>query len=431
MKIVVAALLLASAALAPQARAATSIRLPNTIVADTYGGGRVLWAEHQGNTPVVIRATPGGVLATLPPFSGDVTISLAANATGYIVGLRDQGRDVVLRGGFDGTLRTVLDCSGKGGDAALAVAAGTAGFAFEGARCGVAAPVDLVAADATITPVPGLALNPLADLSYREPFVAGGALRVLDLADGTHRDIPGEVKHSALVADGTLVIGAGSVDSGISVWRPGTASPDVVSTDAFPEGGLIASETGVVFEAVPRAIHGQLALARVPLAGGGLQPAGAPGVGYPRFPLAMEGNLAAIANYACDGPAQITVVDVTQPPAPGVQYGCPVRLGRGAIGAKAGVICPNGCKAQLRFTRASSGRHRCDHGIPTGDDGPALPRCPLVATAKLALRPSRRVQRAPLRFTHTRATRVDASLSTSGGSELVGTTHFALKTHNR
>ena len=73
----------------------------------TYGAGQVVYAEQRGSGPIHIAAAPrSGALATLSGFSEDALVSLAANASGYLVAVRDGEREFVALGGYDGSLRT-------------------------------------------------------------------------------------------------------------------------------------------------------------------------------------------------------------------------------------------------------------------------------------------------------------------------------------
>ncbi len=129
-------ILLAVAALgATPAAAAPPVSVPVPAEPDAlaYAPGHVLWATHTLHGPIVVHQAPatGGpesVLATIPrvhPSSEEVLVTLAANAGGYAVAVRDarliptgecgcdypvsQG-ELLVRGGYDGSTSTLVHC---------------------------------------------------------------------------------------------------------------------------------------------------------------------------------------------------------------------------------------------------------------------------------------------------------------------------------
>ncbi|WP_028063167.1 hypothetical protein [Solirubrobacter soli] len=410
-------LVLAAALAAPAAaRADVRIPLPRTLRGATYGGGQVLYATHRGDGPIqVVGAPRSGALATLPAFSRDALVSLAANAGGYLVAVRDFEREFLAQGGYDGSLRTLVDCR-AGGDppgAELTMSAGTVGFAIAGARCGTPAPVDLVAPDGTITPVPGPVIHEdNLQLSYAEPFlsvtvVAGsdaGTVRVFDLADGTHRDFPaGYAGGSALIvvrADGTLVVAPGDDvgqrhPRGLYVWEPGAPAPRLLTRNAEPFWWPFASASEVLYPP-NEPVDGQLGLALTPLDGGPIRPAGAPGIGAPREALGLDGATAVIGSFSCQGELQVTLVET--PSASRRPFGCPVRV-TGRSAATLGFTCRNGCRTRFELDQRSTPAQPCSERATSGEIPPPHPTCELLATVTLRLGPSSRARRVPLRLT--------------------------------
>ena len=231
---------------------------------------------------------------------------------------------------------------------------------------------------------------------------------MIDLATGVERHLPpayaGRGSALALSADGTLVVGPGTHDfgpsavpPGIYAWPPGPASRPALLTGNADAATLRVAAGRVLFD-------GGSGLGLVGVGGGRVALVGAPGAGAAGGPLGFDGRTAAFASVSCQGAAQITVVDVSRPPAPPSADGCPVKLVREAIrfgpngGATLRVVCRNGCRGTLALIRVSSPGHRCD-------DRPAVgrvvrPGCPTVATARLRLSASSELRRISARLTH-------------------------------
>ena len=175
-----AAVLAAGAAPATADGAApVSIAVPAAPDAIAVASGRVLWAGHARTGPIVVSQVPaaGGpprVVATIArASSGDVSVSLAANESGFVVAVRERRAEHV-HGSFGGVPRTLVDCVtdvAVADQPALAAVAGRTGFAFAGARCGAAA-VELVGADGSRSPVPDLRVYADYGLAYSEPDLA-------------------------------------------------------------------------------------------------------------------------------------------------------------------------------------------------------------------------------------------------------------------
>jgi hypothetical protein len=408
------AIALAAGGLAAPAHAAPiTIPLPAAPDAIAYSSGRVLWAVVPDGGPIVVEqatATGGAptVLARIPlpdPKDEAPLVSLVANASGYLVALLEDEDDLVVRGGYDGSLQTLLSCTPAHNQFALTAAAGTSGFAFAAPDCGPATALATVAADGTVSPIPGVTPDGAAQLAYTEPYLAvsladpAGTVRVLNLADGTRRDLPRPFSDSgsslALGADGTLVVGPGAdgdrpetAPPGVYRWPLGASRPALETANAYPLATVLVSGGRILFN--PKLpVGGQAALALTGLGAGPLTPVGAPGAGQPRFELAFEGTAVAFRSFGCDGADQVTIVDVTEPRAAGAQDGCPVTLSRTDPGPEfIGVKCPNGCRADLRLDRIASGGFRCKRV------------CPTLAQVALRLHPSPDPQWVTLRFTH-------------------------------
>src|SRR4051794_39890374 len=120
-----------------------SFPVPGGADAVAYSTGRVLWAEHVGWGPVIVREArftggpPGSLAAIARPGARDddeVEVSLAAGPSGFLLGVRDRAGDRIVMGGGGAPARTLLACPppprGRHAPAALTVVAGTAGFAF-------------------------------------------------------------------------------------------------------------------------------------------------------------------------------------------------------------------------------------------------------------------------------------------------------------
>ncbi len=245
-----------------------SVPVPSEPDALAYAPGHVLWVTHKGSGPLVVTQAPATVLATIPrvhPSSGDVAVSLAATAGGWVLSARDgkqintgecgcdyftsQG-DLVVRGGYDGApAGTLVNCVPKAGtdeQPGLLVTAGVSGYLLSGVRCGAPAMVDTIAADGTLAPIAGIEPSLYEGISYAEPFAAvsgtaAGApkqssLHVYDTSSGTRRDLPSGGDWNAglfqVLADGTVLLGdrgAGNVRQGIFSWPPGAATPALLA----------------------------------------------------------------------------------------------------------------------------------------------------------------------------------------------------------
>ncbi len=427
-----AALLVSGALPATAAAAPAAIGLPELIDAVTYAQGHALWAEHRPDGSIVVRRSapgePPGVVATLPGPKDDVSVTLAANDRGYLLTLRSTHVERVVRGGYDGSVSTLLDCAPAAAapqDApVLEAVASRDGFAFAGARCGGAPGVSLVAPDGTVTALGGVEVGRNYGLAYADPYVAVAnpdAVRVIDRSTGAQRSLPsayvGEGMTVALLADGTLITGppyqASGVAAGIHAWAPGAASPRLLNRHGLP-AVMYAAGDELFFDDASD-------LELVSLRGGPLRSVGAPGAGLARNPLAFDGTRAAFMSVSCDGHPQVTVVDVTAARSRDDIDGCPLRLvsrsvstgrsGRGALG----LICRNGCKADVEFAHGS---RICF------DDCPTTARAPLLATARVRLAPSPGVQFVTVRRTRAgrRAgrTRVNVTLENADALDFLG-----------
>ncbi len=394
---VVSALVLAPAS--ATAAPAVNLPVPNDIQDMAYGAGHVVWATSKGHGPVLIHeehaGAPTTVIATIQrahPSSADLQTQVVANATGYLLTARD-GRSVdtgecgcdydvsqgelVVRGGWDGSAHDVVRCipASSNGDQQplLEAAAGASGFAFDGAQCGTSASVDTVAADGTVTPIPGLRLDLYPRLSYAEPFLAVEAafvsamdqtnLHLIDTTHGTERVLPYAKETSGgafhVLSDGSLVIGPGvysGVPRDIYLWPVGAAKPHAITGVQLPDIGTFVPWGGrLLFAPRGDTVGGQLATGLVGLDGTGLLPVGAPGMGSDRRPIAFDGTDAAILNHSCSGHQQVSVIDVTDSTVPATPLGCPVQIkstrvtfdrhGRGTLK----VVCPNGCDGQFEI----------------------------------------------------------------------------------
>src|SRR5688572_16596799 len=94
------------------AAAAVSVPMPSTADDVAYAAGRVLWTQTERGRVTVTQTRLDGAppsVVTLPTPSGET--SLAANATGFVVTVRSGRVDRVVLGGYDGSLRTVLECA--------------------------------------------------------------------------------------------------------------------------------------------------------------------------------------------------------------------------------------------------------------------------------------------------------------------------------
>jgi hypothetical protein len=430
------------------ASADVRVPLPRALKFATYGAGQVVYAAQREGGPIHIAAGPrSGALATLSGFSEDAYVSLAANASGYLVAVRDGEREFVALGGYDGSLRPLVDCR-AGGDlpgAELTMAAGTGGFAVAGARCGTPAAVDLVGPDGAITPLPDLAIDVenLA-LAYAEPFLVvtidadsdAGTVRVLNLADGGHRDFPagyaGASAFTAVLAAGELVVGPGDDvgrrrSSGLYAWAPGAPAPRLLTKNADSFEPVFAAPSGVLFTPA-EPVGGRLALALAPLDGGAIRSVGAPGIGAPRQAIALDGTTAVIGSWACDGTLQATIL---QTPTPEGTYGCPMTL-TGGSAATLSFTCRNGCRTSLEVRQRGTRRHPCETHPTSGEIPSQVPVCETLGTATLRRSPSARPVRVPLRLTSAgrdarrRHARLAVTLAMDDqrhpGPEFVGTT---------
>jgi hypothetical protein len=376
------ALLLAAPAVA-SAAPPVSVPVPSDADALAYAPGHVMWATHTLHGPVVVHQAPGGVLATIPrahPASDDLAVSLAANAGGYAVAVRDsrlgstdececdnpvsQG-ELVARGGYDGTLSTPVRCApprDNSPDAGLQVAAGPSGFAVSGVLCGAAA-VDTIGEGGALTPLPGVTAGAI---SYAEPFLAtngtargaprGTVVHVFDTSAGTRRDLPDAPEwhdgNFQVLPDGSLLVGSANdpqVPNTLYLWAPGATAPRAL---AGTSDYAVAGAGRALFY---RSGTADAALGLIGLDGSGLRTVGAPGAGATRVPLYVDATTAAFTSYSCQGHAQVTTVDLTDATPPTAPNGCPVlvgdstvtfdRKGRGTLH----VTCPNGCRTPLQL----------------------------------------------------------------------------------
>jgi hypothetical protein len=385
---------------------AASVPVPDYTDAIAYADGRVLYAEHAfPGKPLVLRERllgggPARVIATIPRAGDpreDMEVSLAPNATGYLITIRTPDRDRVIHGGYDGSLRTVVDCVPESGNPAhLAAVAGTSGFAFAGTRCDP--DVGLVGADGTLTPLPGIHSNTGHGLALAEPYLAVTDLETVSLFNldtGERRALDhsafGTATGLSVQPDGTVVSGNGVFGDGVYVWPPGAARPHRLLREKGTFGVFAAG--GRVF------VEREHSLGLI--AGGRVEDIVAPGAGDGRKPLAFDGRHAAFHSFACSEAQQVTIVDVDAPR--GVD-GCPVRVVQRTLRfgkrwrASLGVVCPNGCRGDLHLTR----------------DGE------YIASGKLRLRPSRRVQRVRMRLDERISGRMKVYLGELNGLEVAG-----------
>jgi len=384
---------------------AASAPVPEYTDAITYADGRVLYAEHAyPGKPLVVRESPlaGGparLVASIPRAGDpreDLEVSLAANAGGYLIAIRAPGSDRVILGGYDGSLRTVVECSPKAGNGLrLQAAAGTSGFAFGGSRCDPE--VGVVGAEGTLTPVPGIHSEWGPSLAYAEPYLAvtdNKTVNLIDVTSGARRALDHQAFGTGIGVtvqpDGTVFSG----DDGIHAWPLGAAQPHRIlrRKDVFR---VFAGGGRVFFESI-----------RLPL---GLTSdsrdveIGAPGAGKVFAPLTFDGKHAAFHSQSCHGEYQVTVVDVDAPRT-GVVNGCPVRVAQRTLRfgrrwrTTIGVVCPNGCGGELMLTR--------------NDD--------IVASGRLRLRPSRSVQRVRMRLDERINGRVKVYLGELNGLKVTG-----------
>ncbi|HEY6890129.1 MAG TPA: hypothetical protein VI300_20165, partial [Solirubrobacter sp.] len=384
-------------------------------------------------------AAGGGtrVLATIRrvhPASGDVVVSLAATADGYVLTARDgrlittgecgcdyevsQG-ELVVHGGYDGSPSTLVRCVPPRKDdeqPALQVAAGTSGYALSGVRCGATAAVDTISSAGVLAPLAGITPAVEGAISYAEPFVAvtgtaSGApkttsVHVFDTALGTRRDLPDAAEwHEGpfqVLADGTLLIGNGetvSVPKGTYAWPLGATTPQLLpSAQGVPLG--VAGGGRLLFSREPKAGDGAT-LGLVGLDGSDPRTVGAPGAGQSRSPLYLDATTAAFLDRSCQGAAQVTTVDLTDATPPSAPDGCPVqvqsstvtfdRTGRGTLQ----VTCPNGCRGGMQLFISQEPKQ-----ISTREQNRYLDKVfdMRLANAKLSLTPSTTAQRVAFRL---------------------------------
>jgi hypothetical protein len=412
-----------------------AVRYGEDFLALAYAPGRVLVAEAEpfGARAIVVRElrlSDGDERVVLAiPYAEDdpPDLSLAANATGYLIALRgDSGREHIVLGGYDGSQRTVVDCAppslegvAPGAPVRLNVVAGTTGFAFAGATCGPAA-MAAVGADGTLTPVGGDGPTDYnASLAYTEPHFAVAlrdTVRIVDVTTGAERRLPpgngGGAAPIAVLADGTLVVDGPGPTKGLYAWPQGAAMPRFLS-DRGSFSVVRAASDRVVFQTLsgPRVVSS---------AGGFSRRVIAPGAGLPTL-LGLDGTRVALQSFSCAGERQVAVIDLDEPRPAGQVTGCPVRLsGGGAVRfgpsgrAHIRVRCANGCRTRMDLFESSTSRDPCD----------ALDerRCRIYATARLNLSPSRRSHRVTLRLTRSgRARRhrtVDVRTSLGGNFAL-------------
>jgi hypothetical protein len=428
-------LLLAALLVAPAAADAAppvSVPVPSQPEALAYARGHVLWATHTERGPIVVHEEPAGggperVLATIArvhPSSDEVVVTLAANANGYIVGVRDarlintgecgcdyavsQG-ELVVRGGYDGSLGELVHCVPPRDDepqADMRVAAGARGFAVVGLLCG-AAPVDTIDEHGTITPVPGVTAGAI---SYAEPFLAvngtvvgaprGTAVHVFDTATGARRDLPDGPDWSdglyQVLSDGTLVISG--VRKGIYLWPPGAPAPHRLGGVRGASFGLAGADR-LLFRPAGLGTHAGLSL--IGLDGAGVRAVGAPGAGIDRSPLYLDATTAAFASVSCRGHAQVTTVDLTDATPPTVPDGCPVQIHDSTVkfdrkgGGTLRVTCPNGCRSAMQLYIDLDAKEVSTREINRYVDKVLDSR---LANAKLRLGPSATPQRVAVRL---------------------------------
>jgi hypothetical protein len=404
------------------AAAAVSVPVPSTADEVAYAAGRVLWTQRERGQVTVTQTRLDGApptVVSLPGTSGETW--LAANATGFVVTLRTERVDRVVLGGYDGSLRTVLECPADlEVPQDLFAVAGATGFAVGGARCREGQ-VWTIAPDGTARPA-GVTGH---DLAYAEPYLAAvddDRVSVLNLADGSRRTLRDfTVRALAVLHDGSLVVGSGSeTPPGIYIWPHGVREPQLVTT-SVPVGPLLAAAPGAILYEPQDLVRGRAALALTGLGATGITPVGVPGAGGPREPIAFDGPTAAFEAHSCEGVHQVTIVGPGGR-VPGAVDGCPVRLLRGDIHfdrrgrATLRVVCPNGCRTSLRFVREPAPGSGCVEGTNL---------CPLMAEARLRLPARQDAQHVRVRLTRAlrgRRVRVFAQLASGAfpGPELAG-----------
>ena len=298
--------------------AATSVAFPvyEPPKAIAISGENVLWAAPTQLGQVAVHEAPisGGrprVVMQLPA-ANPRSVSLAANASGFVVAVREPGTDRV-EGVFGGVRRSLVDChptEPQRDIVPLTVVAGRRGFALAGKHCGPAG-VDLVGADGTLSPLNDVRLHGDYRVAYNEPYLAVTAgfappaqyVRVLDLDAGTERHVQphrGRDRDLAVLADGSLV--AGTV-LGIYAW-PRDENPLLTELTTSDRSAFAASETGVVYVSGQRArfasIDGE-SRKRIRASGSAFAP------------LAFDGRRAAFMHVTCRNLIQVAVVDVRRP----------------------------------------------------------------------------------------------------------------------
>jgi hypothetical protein len=315
------------------------------------------------------------------PTTGTPDVRLVANATGYLLAVRDT-RLRIIQGGYDGSQRTIVDCLPTGA-LSPSLFAGDSRFLIGSLRCGAQETLS-VDADGTLTPVPlgrGEAV-----LTYREPYVAllfGAETVVRNLATGRERrrGVANFPDNGAFTADGTLVTATES--EGLVAWRPdGTTA--MLARHAF--SSLAAAGGRVVFSYFDPFITelGRGTVHRLTTPAGGSASL-----------LGFDGTTAAFETKSCRGDhQQVTFINVTESPAPGSLDGCPLQIAASALRfsrsgrASVHVGCPNGCQAQLQLI------------APLGECGyNGQKPCRVVATAPLDFLPSSRHHRITFRLT--------------------------------
>jgi hypothetical protein len=404
-----------AALLAPATATAKPVTLPLSISAldVTYAPGRVLVAEPEpfGAQAIVVRElrVPDGsqrVLLAIPYSLNQPEVSLAANATGFAIALRDDRSDRVILGDAGGVQRPIVDCVAPPEESndtpSLRVAAGATGFAFSGARCGPAS-IAAVSADGAVTPVSRD--RPVADenaLAYAEPFLAipaAGTIRVIDVRTGTERRVPpgtvGDDRALAVLSDGTLVFDTAtfddvSVPAGLYTWPPGAPTPTRIAAHG--------NQTAVL-AAAPLIALGSLPSPRVISIGdGSARVVDSARTELPRL-IGFDGTHVASRGSSCQGEEQITIVSLAEPTPGGAVPGCPVRFTQTAARfgrsgqARIRVLCRNGCEAAVSLAELPTKRRPCGK----------VRACRALATATLRLRGSARPQ--PVTFTLTAAGR--------------------------
>jgi hypothetical protein len=416
-----------------------SVRVPSEPDALAYAPGHVLWVTHKFHGPLVVHHVPatGGpasVLVTIGrahPASDNVAVSLAATANGYVIAARD-GRlittgecgcdydvsegELVVRGGYDGSSSTLVNCAPRRNDdeqPALQVAAGTSGYALSGVRCGTAAAVDTISGEGVVAPITGITPAVIGAISFAEPFVAiegtaAGApkttsVHVFDTVGGARRDLPDAAERRGgpfqVLADGSLLIGNGSatdVPKGTYVWPPGVPAPQLLSAANLG----VAGAGRMLFGREPIA-GAEAALGLADLDGSSPRTVGAPGAGITRIPFYLDATVAAFLNRSCSGAAQMTTVDLADATTPAAPDGCPVSMqsstvtfdhkGRGTLL----VTCPNGCHSDVQLYISLHPKQLSTHDLNRYVDTVFDSR---LAIGKLNLNPSTTAQRVAVRL---------------------------------